>query len=92
MPKVDTSKLAIPSFGGATGSDENKEPLEAQEIRDEKAVDAKKKFVELDQKAQVRIDSPSVWVPPFGLYRTCFNNTKPFHTFVLYRKLNERQS
>ena len=69
LPKVDTTKMAIPSFGGISGgSDENKEPLEAQEIRDEKAVDAKKKFVDLDLKAQVRhvypillVDRTDIW-------------------------------
>ena len=52
LPKVDTSKLTVPSFGSSV---ENKVDLEPQEVRDEKAVEAKKKFVDLDLKAQVRL-------------------------------------
>ena len=98
LPKVEAPKFeapalpSLPSFGGGGGEtsseseyDENGEFIEPQEVRDDRAKEARSVFLDADNDAKVRSCMPGFSLPPNVAQRS------QTLTARCYRKLRSRQ-
>ena len=98
LPKVEAPKFeapalpSLPSFGGGGGEtsseseyDENGEFIEPQEVRDDRAKEARSVFLDADNDAKVRSCMPGFSLPPNVA------QTTQILTPRCYRKLRSRQ-